>query len=58
MQQLPRRAQLNGLEGSHSKVLSVTAGSACHHSNNSWNVRSSTLGALWMRQQFKESWSE
>jgi hypothetical protein len=36
---------------SRRKVLSVTAGGACHHSNNSWIVRSSTLGALLNHRQ-------
>lgn len=57
MQELPPPAQLSGLEFSRRKVLSVTAGGAHHHCNDSWNVRSSTLGALLTHRQFTESGS-
>jgi hypothetical protein len=33
------------------QVRSVTPGGACHHSNNSGNVRSSTLGELFKHGQ-------
>jgi hypothetical protein len=46
MQELSRREQRSRPEFSRPKVLSVTAGGAHHHCNNSWNVRIFTLGAL------------
>jgi hypothetical protein len=36
-------------------VRSVTPGGACHHSRNSGNVRSSTLGELFTHRQVQQT---